>query len=294
MDIRRLQLFLAVADHGGFTRAANALFISQPALSQGVKELEAEVGVELFHRLGRRVSLTAAGEALLGPARQALRDIEAGKAAVASVSGLQTGRLDLCSLPSLAADPVGPLVGAFRRAHPGISVVLASPRNPMDLVRQLKEGVCEIGVTEAFEVPDILVSRPLVSQELVVVLPPGEQATGEFGLRDLDGMPMVSTPLGTSTRHALEAAFLEAGISPTVAVESAQRDAILPMVVAGAGAAFLPRALTTTAAAQGARVVSLDPPVTRQIVMAFRPGSLSPAAGAFLKIATETAPASKG
>jgi LysR family transcriptional regulator, carnitine catabolism transcriptional activator len=287
MDIRRLQLFLAVADQGGFTRAANTLFISQPALSQGIKELEAEVGVELFHRLGRRVTLTAAGEALLGPARQTLRDIEAGKAAVASVAGLVTGRLDLCSLPSLAADPVGPLVGAFRKAHPGIYVVLASARNPLDLLRQVREGVCEIGVTEGFEMPSVLESRPLESQEFVVVLPPGERVKKGFGVADLAGVPMVTTPVGTSTRRALEVAFAEAGIVPTVVVESAQRDALLPMVAAGAGAAILPKALTVTAAAQGARVVSLVPPITRRIVMAFRPGALSPAAAAFLEIAGE-------
>jgi DNA-binding transcriptional LysR family regulator len=70
-------------------------------------------------------------------------------------------------------------------------------------------------------------------------------------------------------------------------VESAQRDALLPMVAAGAGAAILPKALTVTAAAQGARVVSLVPPITRRIVMAFRPGALSPAAAAFLEIAGE-------
>jgi DNA-binding transcriptional LysR family regulator len=287
MDIRRLQLFLAVAEQGGFTRAASALFISQPALSQGIKELEAEVGVELFHRLGRRVSLTAAGEALLGPARQTLRDIEAGKAAVASVAGLVTGRLDLCSLPSLAADPVGPMVGAFRKAHPGISVVLASPRNPLDLLRQIREGICEIGVTEGFEMPSVLESRPLESQEFVVVLPPGERVKKGFGVADLAGVPLVTTPVGTSTRRALEVAFAEAGIVPTVVVESAQRDALLPMVAAGAGAALLPKALTVTAEAQGARVVSLVPPITRRIVMAFRPGALSPAAAAFLEIATE-------
>jgi LysR family transcriptional regulator, carnitine catabolism transcriptional activator len=287
MDIRRLQLFLAVADQGGFTRAANTLFISQPALSQGIKELEAEVAVELFHRLGRRVTLTAAGEALLGPARQTLRDIEAGKAAVASVAGLVTGRLDLCSLPSLAADPVGPLVGAFRKAHPGIYVVLASARNPLDLLRQVREGVCEIGVTEGFEMPSVLESRPLESQEFVVVLPPGERVKKGFGVADLAGVPMVTTPVGTSTRRALEVAFAEAGIVPTVVVESAQRDALLPMVAAGAGAAILPKALTVTAAAQGARVVSLVPPITRRIVMAFRPGALSPAAAAFLEIAGE-------
>ena len=93
MDLRQLSYVVAVADHGGFTRAAEAVHVTQPALSQAVRTLEAELGVELFHRTGRSVVLTAAGEALLGPARRALRDAETARAAVAEVAGLaETGR----------------------------------------------------------------------------------------------------------------------------------------------------------------------------------------------------------
>src|ERR1700677_2246743 len=81
MDSHRLRHFLAVVDHGGFTAAAQAVYVSQPALSLAVKELEAELGVALFVRTGRKVRLTAAGVALLGPARQVLRDLETGEAA---------------------------------------------------------------------------------------------------------------------------------------------------------------------------------------------------------------------
>src|SRR5688572_24709858 len=114
MDMRRLQMFLAVHEHQSFTRAAKASFISQPALSQCIKELENQMGAVLFHRLGRRVTLTPAGEALVGPASQVVREFEAGRRAVQAVKGLQAGRLDLVCLPSLAADPVAPLIGAFR------------------------------------------------------------------------------------------------------------------------------------------------------------------------------------
>src|SRR4051794_7075183 len=134
MDVRRLRLFLAVVDEGGFTRAADAMFVSQPSISQAMRELEAELGTPLFHRVGRGVVLTSAGEALVGPARRVLRDIQVGQAAVASVTGLATGRLDLCSLPTLAVDPVAPLVGAFRRAHPGVTLALADPDDSEDLV----------------------------------------------------------------------------------------------------------------------------------------------------------------
>ena len=113
MDLRRLTYFLAVVDHGGFTAGADEVDVSQPALSLAVKELERELEVALFDRVGRRVHLTAAGQALVGPARQALRDVETGRAAVAAVAGVRAGTLALASLPTLAADPLAELVGRF-------------------------------------------------------------------------------------------------------------------------------------------------------------------------------------
>ena len=91
MDSNRLRHFVAVVDHGGFTAAARAVYVSQPALSLAVKELETELGVSLFTRTGRQVQLTPAGAALLEPARQVLRDSETGQAAVQPVAGLQAG-----------------------------------------------------------------------------------------------------------------------------------------------------------------------------------------------------------
>ena len=140
MDLRRLTYFLAVVDHGGFTNAAKALFVSQPALSLAVRQLEEEVGTELLYRLGRGVRLTPAGEAFVGPARQALRDLEIARASAASIAGLETGTLALGSLPTLAADPLADLVGRFRAAHPGVLVDLAAPEDTADLVALLRDG----------------------------------------------------------------------------------------------------------------------------------------------------------
>ena len=134
MDVRRLGHFVAVADHGGFTAAAKAVHVSQPALSLAVKDLENELGTRLFTRAGRKAQLTAAGQALLGPARQVLRDLQTGRAAVAAVTGLESGNLTLASLPTLAADPVAGLVGEFRRQYPGIRIDLAAPDDSTDLL----------------------------------------------------------------------------------------------------------------------------------------------------------------
>ncbi len=90
---------MAVVDQEGFTAAADEVGVSQPALSQSIKELETELGVPLFERLGRHVLVTEAGRALIGPARQTLRDVETGISAVRAVAGASAGRLSLGSLP---------------------------------------------------------------------------------------------------------------------------------------------------------------------------------------------------
>src|SRR5688500_8836337 len=138
MDLRRLRLFLAVVDEGGFTAAARAVHVAQPAVSLAVRELEEELGAPLLVRSRQGVTLTPAGEALAAPARQALRDVEIAAAAVAAVTGLVAGRLDVASLPTMAADPLADLVGAFRRAHPAVQVRLAAPNDAEEVAAAVR------------------------------------------------------------------------------------------------------------------------------------------------------------
>ena len=208
MDLRRLRLFLAVVDEGGFTRAAHAEFVSQPSVSQAIRELEEELGTPLFHRVGRGVTLTPAGEALVGPARQTLRDVDTARAAVAAVGGLESGRLDLCALPTLAVDPVAPLTGAFRTAHPGITVTLADAEGPAEVTSQVTTGDAEVGLTVQHAVNDALQSVALGRQEMLIVLPPGTPPLSRaLPATELASYPIVTTPRGTSTRQLLDDAF---------------------------------------------------------------------------------------
>ena len=288
MESRRLRHFLAVADHGGFTAAAKAVYVSQPALSLAVRELEVELGAPLFTRHGRSVRLTAAGDALLGPARQVLRDLETGQAAVAAVAGLSAGNLTLASLPTLVADPLAPLVGTFRRHHAGIRIDLAAPEDDSELIDMVLSGSSELGVTEDHDIPAALTAHRLGEQTLVLILPPGSPAAdGAYvGLHDMSDTPFVVAPPGTSTSRLLMAAFAALDCLPRVAVVTAQRDAIVPLVVAGAGAALVPESLAVAARASGAVLVRPQPPIVRHLALIHRPGSLSPAADRFAVMAT--------
>ncbi len=295
MDLRQVEYVVAIVDHGGFTRAAAALGLAQPSLSQSVRRLEEELGVPLLARVGRRVELTEAGEAFLGPARRLLREARRARDAVAAHAGLTAGTLDLVALASLAVDPVAGLVAAFRGRHPGVMVRMLDPSSPAHLLELVRSGRAEAGITEADRPLAGLVSVTLAVQSLVAVLPPGRGTAGPPGAAvtpgELAGEPLVVTPPGTSLR-ALVDRFVAASALPALqlAVETDQRDMLVPLVLRGAGTAVLPPALAAVAAAEGAVVRPLDPPLERRIVLVHPPHGLSPAATAF---AAEAAPPSR-
>jgi LysR family carnitine catabolism transcriptional activator len=285
MDLRRLGLFLAVVDRGGMTRAAEAEHVSQPSVSQAIRELESELGALLFFRIGRQVKLTAAGAALVGPARRALRDVEIGRAAVDAVAGGDAGRLDVAALPTLAMDPLAPMVGSFRRAHPGVTVALADPVDADELDELVTTGACEVGLTVRATSSPALTRRTLATQDLFAVLPPGSRPAGRtMSITAFARFPLVTAPVGTATRNQLEDAFSAAGVTPNIAVEAAQREAILPLVLASAGATLYPRALADQAALLGATVVPFRPRLSRPVLLLHRTGPLSPAASAFVAL----------
>jgi LysR family transcriptional regulator, carnitine catabolism transcriptional activator len=298
MDSRKLAHFVAVVDHDGFTAAADATGTSQPAISIAIRELEAELGIALFDRVGRGVRLTAAGDALVGPARLVLRDMETARAAVGAVAGVEAGSLTVASLPTLAADPLSGLVGRYRQIHPGLVVDLAAPEDSSDLLAMVRDGRCELGVTEAADLPADLAGHEIGEQPLWLILPTtmakdvvrrrGAARSGQpptVALTDLVQVPFVATPTGTSTRRLLDEGFGAIGARPTVAVVTAQRDAIIPLVVAGAGAALVPAPLALGAASAGVVVARPVPAVSRRIAVVHRDGPLSPAAARFVAMA---------
>src|SRR5438445_5469813 len=292
MEIRQIEYVVGVVEQGGFTRAAEALHVTQPALSEGIRRLEAELGLELFHRVGRRALLSSAGEAFLEPARQVLRDLRVLRTSVEAVGGLTAGTLDVVALPTLAVDPLATLVGSFRHAHPDVVVRVDQPEDAAAVATRVRSGRSEIGLTELPVAEPGLASRQLTEQELIVVLPPGSPLARRRRLTtaDLASVPLVTSPPGTSTRGLIDAAFAAIDDAPLIVVETDQREAIVPLVVAGAGASVLPRAQAEAAALFGATTVPLSPRLVRSIGLIWRDGPLSPAARAVLEAGTALSP----
>ena len=287
MDRRQVEYFLAVARHGSFTGAAVELRVAQPSLSQAIRSLEREVDAALFHRLGRGIRLTPAGEALVGPAQHILRGFANATASVRQATGLIAGRLEIVALTTLTVDPLARLVGAFRRAYQGVEIRIADPEHASGVAELVRAGRVEIGLAD-FSVPsDGLRTAELAAQEIRVVLPPDTtiDATARLSLTDVAALEMITTPAGTSTRSLLDSVLISAGAAPRVAVETPHRAAIVPLVLAGAGSTLLPEPMASDAARQGARVVGIDPPVLRRIRLLWRPGPLSATARAFIDLA---------
>jgi LysR family transcriptional regulator, carnitine catabolism transcriptional activator len=289
MELRQLEYVLGIVDHGGFTRAASALHISQPALSQAVRTLEKELGADLFVRTGRRVSLTPAGEAFVGPARQAVRGVGTARAAVDEVAGLRAGRLDLVCLPTLAVSPVADLIGRFRKAYPMVAVRLVEPEDIDTVASRVINGESEIGCSDLPIKEAGLTAIQLEPQEYMAIFPPGSVHGGagrSIHVRSLARIPLITTPAGTSTRRLLDEALAAAGITASFAVETDHREAIAELVIAGAGAAILPRPVAQNAATRGVVVCDIRPRINRRIALIHRTDPLSPAARAFMEVAS--------
>jgi hypothetical protein len=168
---------------------------------------------------------------------------------------------------------------------------VAEPGTARALIDMLRDGRCEVGLTESIAPVDGLAQVPLGRQRLLAVLPPGpeDEIPPHLALADLGHHALIMTPPGTSTRDRVEEALLAAGAHAVVGVETGQREAIVPLVMAGAGATVLPEPLALDAGARGARVRALRPALTRSISLVHPVDGLSPAAAAFVRLVAERA-----
>lgn len=281
MQLHQLRYVTAVADERGFTQAAARLQVSQPSVSTAVRALERELGVELFHRAGRDVVPTAAGEALLPWARQALADCDAGRAAVGDLLGLQSGTLSLGATPSLTTGMVAAALAAFHRRYPalGLAVHEDGSRN---LVTALERGALDLALVILPINRSWVQTEALVEEDLVLVVADGHPMHGRESVTvaDLDGLPLVMFREGYDLREVTVAVCRGAGFAPTFSVEGLEMDGVLAFTAAGLGAAVVPASVVAQHAALRA-VPFRDGELRRTIGLASRHDRATPAARAF-------------
>jgi len=286
MDLRSLEYFVAAADEGGFSKAARRLQISQPSLSDGIRKLEREFGTPLFHRVGRGVVLSEAGEVLLASTRRIMQEIEEARLSMVALRGLRGGRVTVSSPPGLAVEPLAQIIAVFRRRHPGVTIAMEPTEDGSLAARAVLDATCEIGLTDRPLPSAELRGHVIARKELMLVLPPGSPPAPEEGIEpaELAGVPFIGSMPGTRARALLEQAQ-HAGAAIPVVVETPHRDAIVPLVLNGVGAAFLPKFVATEAARLGAVVAPLRPRYRYDVVLAHRDRPLTAAGQAFLACA---------
>jgi len=288
MDRRHLEYFLAVADAGSFTRAAGVLNIAQPSLSYTIAALERELGSQLFERVGRGVKLTAAGEALLGPARRTVRSFTIASGAVRSVAEGGYGRLALITNTLWAIEPLVPIIAEFRQLHPAVQFTVADPATRPEVLDEVRLGNVDFGLIDGTPPAGALGSQLLVEHELMGVLPPRTPAPEpEAAIEALVGLGLICTPRGTALRTLLDERLELASQPLDVAVETAHLAAVVPLVLAGAGGALLPDGLAAEAAAKGARVVRLVPQTVASVHVIWRSDRLGVLSEQFLAVARD-------
>ncbi|WP_046470842.1 LysR family transcriptional regulator [Allosalinactinospora lopnorensis] len=292
MDARQLEYFLAIVDHKGFSRAAERLHVAQPSLSQAIQTLERDLGVALFHRVGRRVVLTEAGHAMVAPARQVLRDLETTRATVESIKGVRSGRVDIAAMPSQAVEPLTTMVTRFTKRYPGIVVNVHAVFTVQEAIDAVRDGSCELALAGSGEElrPPGVQAHMIEEQRFILAAPPGRPLgdVGRITWEQLAGQWVIAAPAGSRMRHIVDQIQAD-GVDFPIAVEVAHREAILPLVLNGAGVAILTEAWTRTARRGGAQVLQLDPAQWIRIFLLNRRAPLTPAARSFREIALASA-----
>ncbi|MER7985386.1 transcriptional regulator CynR [Streptomyces noursei] len=245
LELRHLRYLLAVAEHGSFTRAAEDLHISQPTLSQQIKQLERTVGVQLLDRTGRTVRLTDAGEAYTHHARHALRDLAAAERAVHDVRDLSRGHLRLGLTPTFTAYLVGPLVAELHARHPGVA--LAVREMPQDRIETgLLDDELDLGIAFAGPHPAGIEAAALFTETLsLVTAAPGAADPPEpLPVTALADRQLALLSGDFATRRHIDAYFALHHVSPRIAVEANSIQALTEIVRRTSLATVLPDAIT--------------------------------------------------
>ncbi|MBW1597813.1 LysR family transcriptional regulator [Streptomyces sp. JJ38] len=284
MELRQLEYFVAVAEERKFTRAAERVHISQSGVSAQVRQLERDLGAELFDRSARGVTLTAAGEAALTHARATLAAAEAIGQAVGEVTEVLRGWVTVGMVTGCALTPLFDALAAFHRAHPGveISLVEGHSRQLLDAVRSGTVDVALVGTTTA--APEGLEALPVVAERLVVAVPPSHPLARRkrVTLRDVCAHPLVCMPPGTGLRAVFDRACAARNLRPAVTLQASAPEAIAALAARGLAAAVLS---ASTAEPDGERLVARtidDVEDLAHLTLAWRP-SPSPAARALLR-----------
>src|SRR5271163_807248 len=295
LNAGRLRVLKEVAYRGSFSGAAEALSYTQSAVSQQIAALEAEAGMTLLERHARGVSLTAAGQTLVGHAEGILARLEAAESALSLIAGLRSGRLRMASFPTAGATLMPLAIATFRSSYPEVELTLAEGE-PEEIVPRLAAGELDLALLFEFagETPlrEGMTRVELLEDPMYLALPRDHRLAGRARLRlqDLQGEAWVQTARSSPCARQVVRSCHAAGFEPNVSFESDDYQTVQGLVAAGVGVALIPElALSTDREDVVIRALAPAPPARTVIALAPAGARLVPAAPAMLACLSQAA-----
>ncbi|ODS59628.1 MAG: hypothetical protein ABS36_01515 [Acidobacteria bacterium SCN 69-37] len=280
-EVRHLRAFLAVAQQGTFTRAASMLRVSQPTLTVQIRQLEDALGVRLFDRNNRRVTLTAAGRDLIAPLERLVVDFDAVTSRSSDLAMHRRGVATVAALPSLAARLLPRAIAALTAAHAGL-VVRVRDMTADAVVEAVKAGDVDVGLGSLLRPDPALVTRPLFTDRLCAWVPPDHALADRqrVSFAELTRWPLVLTSRDSSVRQLIDRTAERLRLPTQVAQEATYMSTAIGMVEAGLGVGILPESAIASHGPDGPRTVPIHAPVLRRplVIVTMRGRSLPPAA----------------
>lgn len=291
MNIRQIETFLCVAKNASFRHAAEALHRSQSAVSVHVQQLEEELGVPLFERTTRRVTLTTEGKTLLIRCKSVMADLKAVTQELREESGLRRGRVSVGTSPSISTHRLPPIIAAYQAAYPGITLALheAFAKGMYDDVLQRVTDFAigpRVAGLKDFDI------RPVVRDPIVAVLPASYPLDRRktITLKEIASQSHLSMPKGTAIREVIEDAFKAHKLVFAPKFEVIHQQTLFSMVKAGLGVTILPLMSVPEGKSRGFQIAHLRAPaITREIcVVTLKGKTLSPAATRCAELIVQT------
>jgi LysR family cyn operon transcriptional activator len=277
VELRHLRYFLAAAQSQNFTVASNQLYITQPTLSHQIKQLEDELGVALFVRIGRSVHLTAAGEIFRAYAKRSLQEVEQGKDALHDLENLKHGRLTVGVLSTFGTFILPPILASFNAAYPGIKITVLRLRSG-EIEKRLLDGELNLGVANAPASTDQIEVDPLIDDFMALLV--GDQhplaARTSVALEEIREHGLILPTPEFNSRQLIDATFAANGITPRVIMEMNAIEPILSTVRLSTLSTILSAAMAQYW--PGLHVVKITPTVTRTVAFFTRRNTTLPAA----------------
>jgi DNA-binding transcriptional LysR family regulator len=285
-DLRHIRAFIAAARIGNFTRAAAELHLSQSAFTVQIRQLEDALGVILFDRSNRRVSLTPAGREVQPSLERLLLDAEAIVSQTRDLAGLRRGMVSIAVLPSVAAQFLSAAIQQFTRTHAGISVQIHDVVAEK-IIEAVKKEEVDFGIGCRIGMDRELKAIPLFVDRLCAFAPKSHLLArqGSISLKELVTRPLILTGKDSSVREIVERELKREKLPLSIAYETNYMSTAMSLVNAGLGIAVLPESAANAGDSSGIRAVPIGRPLlSRKIeILQKKDRSLSPAAGKLLE-----------